>query len=149
MLYPTEPKLRYGSEAMTRISQAQAREIRLLTRRKKKPVRISIVQWDAQLITGGVWIQIPFVPPTLNVWKDWYWAKQGRYKKDLIAASPGAAAGLSAAQVPVSNSELFTTTLPIDAETRWITMHLSFLWIALVKGGVLVDDNGCLVKVPR
>jgi len=133
---------------VTRISTAEARAMGLLPDKKLKPVRISSVKWDARLIPGGVWIQIPFVPPTLNVWKDWHWAKQGRYKKDLIAAVRGMVIAMRLPRYQRATVQIIYyhgTRRRRDPVDNYAP---KFLMDALVKGGVLTDDNGDLVKVP-
>lgn len=133
---------------MTRISQAHAREMGLLSRKKKKPVRISNVKWDARPIPGGIWIQVPFVPPTLNVWKDWHWAKQGQYKNDLIAAIRGLVLAFKLPRYQLATVQIIYyhgTRRRRDPVDNYAP---KFLMDALVKGEVLEDDNGDQVKVP-
>lgn len=134
---------------MTRLSEAQARKLGILVApvKKKKPVRVSLVQWDAKLIPGGVWIQVPFVPPSLNVWKNWHWSKQHEYKQELTDAIRGL---VMAMRLP--RYRLATVQVIIYFPVRRIrdpsdNYNQKFLMDALVVGGVLEDDRGEWVQV--
>lgn len=134
---------------MTRLSVQEARRMGIIAgcQRKPKPVRLSTVQWDAKTFPGGIWLQVPFVPPSLNVWKNWHWAKQGRYKDELYQAMKLLAL---AGKLPkyeravVQIIYYHRTNRRRDPADNWAP---KFLMDALVRGGILVDDNGDLVDV--
>ncbi|TYO95140.1 hypothetical protein [Desulfallas thermosapovorans] len=134
---------------MTRIGEARARELGLLPgqAKKKKTVRVSQVQWDARHIPGGVWIQVPHVPPSLNVWKNWHWAKQQRYKQDLTEAIRGLVLAMK-----LPRYRRATVQVIIYFPVRRIrdpadNYNQKFLMDALVRGGILEDDRGDWVRV--
>jgi Holliday junction resolvase RusA-like endonuclease len=44
---------------------------------------INKAQWEIIILPGCIKITIPENMPSLNVWKNWHWAKQGRHKEQL------------------------------------------------------------------
>lgn len=136
---------------MTRLSLRQARAMGIIPagkpKRKQEP-KIYPVQWDAKIIPGGVWLQTPEVVPSLNVWKNWHWAKQGRYKQELKDAIT-----LLALAIKMPKFERTTVQIIYYHGTRRRrdpadNYAPKFLMDALVAAGILADDNGELVKVP-
>lgn len=115
--------------------------------REQPKAQLNLVQWDAKTLPGGIWLQVPFVPPSLNVWKNWHWAKQHKYKQDLYQAVRLLAL---AAKLPkyeravVQIIYYHRTERRRDPTDNWAP---KFLMDALVAGGLLVDDNGELVDV--
>jgi len=74
---------------MTRLSARQARKLGILPNPvlvKRKTIAAAN-QWDAKIISRSpgscTWIKIPLLPPSLNEWSRWYWAKRDRYLKEL------------------------------------------------------------------
>jgi len=133
---------------VTRLTEAEARRVGLLPPKKPKPVRISLVQWDAKIIMGGVWIQIPHVPPSLNVWKNWHWSKQNKYKQELTDAIQGLVWAMRLPKFTRATVQIiyyFGVSRRRDPQDNFAP---KFLMDALVRAGVLEDDNGDLVKVP-
>jgi Holliday junction resolvase RusA-like endonuclease len=132
---------------MTRISHAQARAMGLEKPKPKKPQRVSGAQWDAGTFPGGCWVQVPFVPPSLNEWSRWHWAKQKQYKDELTDN--------------VKLLTLFRKLPRYERATVLITYYHAtkrrrdridnfapkFLMDALVRAEILVDDNDDRVKV--
>lgn len=45
--------------------------------------QISRATWEVIIVPGVVKLVIPENMPSLNAWKNWHWAKQGKYKKYL------------------------------------------------------------------
>lgn len=134
---------------MTRMTVAEARKLGLIpgAGKKKRVVQLSQVQWDAKKTPNGIWIQIPFVPPSLNVWKNWHWAKQQRYKKDLTADLARLAMAMVLPcyhRASVDITYYFKTNRRRDPQDNYAP---KFLMDALVGAGILDDDNGELVKV--
>lgn len=136
---------------MTRLTTAQARRLGILPGKRSKPVAYmpkNMPRWDARTIPGGVWLQIPEVPPSLNVWKNWHWAKQARYKKGLIEAVRCLAMALKLPRhkrALVQVIHYFGTTRHRDADN----MAPKFLLDALVQGGLLVDDRAEWIELPE
>lgn len=140
---------------MTRLSVKQAQALGIpgpgIKKRRSPPKvmlpAVSAVQWDAKTFPGGIWLQVPFVPPSLNEWKNWHWAKQGKYKKDLYQA---VRLLVLAAKLPkyeratVQIIYYHATNRRRDPVDNWAP---KFLMDALVSGGILVDDCGDLVDV--
>ncbi|MCM1567079.1 MAG: hypothetical protein NC238_14310 [Dehalobacter sp.] len=139
---------------MTRLSERQARQLGIIPalgeKKKSHITRVTLqpVQWDAKTFPGGIWLQVPFVPPSLNEWKNWHWAKQGRYKKDLINAVSMLALAWRLPKFENATVQFVyyhRTNRRRDPADNYTP---KFLMDALVKGGILVDDNGDLVNVP-
>lgn len=150
---------------MTRITTKQARALGILpgpapkkqkTQQYKKnqkktraqpKVQLPVVQWDVTTFPGGFWLQVPFVPPSLNVWKNWHWAKQGRYKQELYNAIRLLKLAAKLPKYELATVQIIyyhRTNRRRDPADNWAP---KFLMDALVAGGVLVDDNGELVDV--
>lgn len=70
---------------MTRLTVTQARKMGLLGEKpkKKRSPRTTKAILEAKRIENGVLLIIPENMPSLNVWKNWHWTKQARYKKYL------------------------------------------------------------------
>jgi hypothetical protein len=138
---------------MTRLSQHQARALGIIPGPAGKgknviqKVHFPVVQWDAKTFTGGIWLQVPFVPPSLNEWKNWHWAKQGKYKKDMVSAVRMLSLACRLPQYEHATVQIIyyhRTNRRRDPADNWAP---KFLMDALVQGGILVDDNGDLVDV--
>jgi len=139
---------------MTRLDVSVLRKMRLYDEKKgkraPKPVTLPLaqVQWDAWKVQGGIWIQVPFPPVSLNEWKNWHWAKQGRYKKELTKAISDLVLFFKIPtyeQATVQVIHYFRTNRLRDPQDNYAP---KFLMDALVRAGILEDDNGELVKVP-
>jgi Holliday junction resolvase RusA-like endonuclease len=50
---------------------------------RSRRIYINQTRWDARTIPGGVVFIIPENMPSLNLWKNWHWAAQDRFKKRL------------------------------------------------------------------
>ena len=135
---------------MTRLSKAQARQLGIIAGKKKKDIPKVVrrpVQWDAKTFPGGIWLQLPEVPPSLNVWKNWHWGRQHRYKKDLYQAVRMLALAAKLPQYERAVVQVVyyhRTNRRRDPADNWAP---KFLMDALVAGGILVDDCGSLVNV--
>lgn len=88
------------------------------------------------------------MPPSLNVWLNWHWAKQGRYKKELIAAVRGLVLAFKLPRYYRATVQIIYYHQTQRRRDPVDNYAPKFLMDALVKGGVLLDDNGDLVKVP-
>ena len=135
---------------MTRLSKTQARKLDILPTRDKKPkpVRVYPVQWDAKIIPGGIWIQVPQIPPSLNVWMRWHWSKQQRYKQELTDAIRGLVMAMRLPRYRLATVQIiyyFSTVRRRDADN----MTPKFVLDALVRGGVLEDDRADWIKLPE
>jgi len=130
---------------MTRLTMRQARQLGILPGKKKVDqlkVRHSAVQWDAKTFPGGIWLQMPEIPPSLNVWKNWHWSKQGRYKKELTEAIRGLALAMKLPRyqrATVQTVIYFPVHRVRDPSDNY---NQKFLADALVRGGILEDDRG-------
>lgn len=147
---------------MTRLSLKQARQLGIITghgsasskakHRQRKPstakkTALSLVQWDAKTFPGGVWLQVPFVPPSLNDWMNWHWGKQCKYKQELADAVWKLVMAMKLPRFRRATVQIIyyhSTNRRRDPADNWAP---KFLMDALVQGGILQDDNGDLVKV--
>lgn len=138
---------------MTRLTEAQLQACGYLVPTKQKPapkppkVRLSTVQWDAKTFPGGVWLQVPFVPPSLNEWKNWSPFKVNDFKKEMyrdVGWLKLAAKLPKYERATVQIVYYHRTNRRRDKVDNWAP---KFLMDALVNGGILVDDNSDLVDV--
>ncbi len=141
-----------GWDGVTHLTLQQARALGIIPAREARQIRaprlkLNQVQWDAKIIPGGVWMQIPFVPPSLNIWKNWHWTKQNRYKHDLYDAIWKLATAMKLPKFERATVQIIyyhATNRRRDPADNYAP---KFLMDALVRGGILVDDNGDLVTV--
>jgi hypothetical protein len=106
------------------------------------------VQWGAKTFPGGVWIQIPQIPPSLNVWSRWHWAKRDRYLKQLTRDL-----GLIVKTYRLPRFEEATVQVVYyfpDARHRDKDNYGGkFFLDALRYAGILKDDNADLISLPE
>ncbi|MCG8400083.1 MAG: hypothetical protein MJA84_00635 [Firmicutes bacterium] len=135
---------------MTRISEARARELGILPPKKGSkimPKNMPTVQWDARLIPGGVWLQIPQVPPSLNVWSKWHWAKQQMHKQELTDAISGLVMAMRLPRYRLAKVQVIICFPVRRVRDPSDNYNQKFLMDALVAGGILEDDRGEWVQV--
>jgi len=135
---------------MTRLSLQQFKQLTKKGIRATKPVILPPVQvhWDAKRLPGGVWIQVPFSPVSLNEWKNWHWAKQGKYKDELAEAIGKLVLCFGLPKFERATVQIihyFKVNRRRDPSDNYAP---KFLMDALVRAGILEDDNGELVTVP-
>ncbi|OPY64106.1 MAG: Endodeoxyribonuclease RusA [Pelotomaculum sp. PtaU1.Bin065] len=134
------------------LSKREATALGLIDKRKSgttvKGTATKTCQWEANTFPGGVWIQIPFIPPSLNVWKNWHWAKQGRYKKKL-------AENIRLLKVAFNLPFYERATVQVvyffpDARERDKDNYGGkFILDALRHGGVIRNDNSDVLELPE
>jgi hypothetical protein len=133
---------------VTRISVSEARARGYIPKNEqRKPKLKTAVQWDARIIPEGVWLQIPEIPPSLNVWLTWHWSKQNRYKHDLYDA---VSALVMAYKLPKVKFAYITITYYFKTRQRRDIVDNfcpKFLCDSLVNGGLLEDDRSDWIKV--
>ncbi len=79
------------------------------------------------------------MPPSLKVWKNWHWVKQGRYKKGLTEAIRGLAMKLPRYHRATVQAIIYFPVQRIrDPADNY---NQKFLMDALVRGGILEDDR--------
>ena len=122
-------------------------------KRAPKPVTLPLVQvqWDARIIDGGVWIQIPFPLPSMNEWMKWDPFKLATYKKELSNAVYGLKLTFNLPRferVTVQSVYYFKVGRRRDSADNY---GPKLLHDALVRGGILLDDNSELIdpRVPE
>jgi len=118
-------------------------------KRADKPVTLPPVQvqWDAWKLQGGIWIQIPDPPPSLNEWMNWHWAKRGKYKDELTDDIHKLVLFFKFTRYKLATVQVihyFKTKRKRDPSDNYAP---KFLMDALVRSGVLEDDNGEMVTV--
>jgi len=138
---------------MTRLSMKQASTLGIIQdsrkqKRAKKKEHKTSAQWDAQIIPGGVWIQFPKIPPSLNEWSRWHWAKRDRYLKGLISDLQRL---VQVFRLPQFESATVQVVYYFrDARRRDKDNYSGkFLLDALRYAGVLLDDNANAVGLPE
>lgn len=133
---------------MTRISVEQARSLGILPGKKKREVPLSPVQWDAKLIPGGSWLQIPQIPPSLNEWKDWHYMMQAKYKEDLTLAISGLKMAFRLPRYERARIQVdyyFATVRERDTDNY----NGKFLIDAIKNSGLIADDNSGVLDLPK
>lgn len=118
------------------------------TKREKKPV-LTTAQWDAKIFPGGVWMQVPEIPPSLNDWKGWHHMKQHKYKQYLYDQVEKLVVAFKIPRLKYAVVNI-TYFFPSRQRRDIIDNYApKFLMDALVNGGVLLDDRSDWVEVPR
>ena len=134
---------------MTRLNAAVVRKMRLYDEKKgkraPKPVTLPTVKWDAKIFDGGVWIQIPFLLESMNKWLNWHWSVKMKYKDELSEAIHGLKLAFNLPKFKKATIQViyyFAVNRRRDYDNR----NPKFLNDALVRAGILVDDNSELVR---
>lgn len=94
-----------------------------------------------------MWIQIPYVPPSLNIWKNWHWSKQRKYKKELTDSIIKL---VIAFRLPRYHKAVVSIVYYHSTERKRDPVDNyapKFILDSLVNSGILFDDNGDVVKV--
>lgn len=133
---------------MTRITIEQARQLGILTGKQKRALPKSLVQWDAKLIPGGMWLQLPQIPPSLNDWKNWHPMMQAKYKTDLTASVSGLKMAFKLPKYPMALIQViyyFATVRKRDADNY----SGKFLLDAIKNAGLIDDDNSEVLQLPE
>ena len=133
---------------MTRLTMHQARQLGLLSAKKKREVPRPAVQWDAKTFPGGMWLQVPQLPPSLNEWKNWHHMKQGRYKKELTEAVASLKMAFRLPRYEKATVQViyyFPTVRRRDADNY----SGKFLLDAIKNGGLIMDDNSGVIELPE
>ena len=132
---------------MTRLTAAQARKLGILPNKRQRTIA-SRVQWDAKLIPGGVWLQIPEIPPSLNVWSRWHWAKRKRYLDQLSRNI-----GQLALATKLPRFERATVQVLYYFRDKRLrdkdNYSGKFILDALRYGGVIAEDNSEVLSLPE
>lgn len=104
--------------------------------------------WDAYILPDGVWLAIPFLPPSLNVWSRWHWAKRKRYLDNLgdnLAWLARAHNLPRFEQATVQVTYLFPDRRHRDKDNY----NGKFILDALRRAGILTDDRAELISLPE
>ncbi len=115
---------------------------------KKAVQKRPAASWDAYLLPGGLWLAIPFIPPSQNQYLRWHWAKRKRYLDGLGAdlARLALARRLPAfEQATVQVSYIFPDRRHRDKDNY----NGKFILDALRRAGILTDDRAELVSLPE
>ncbi len=118
---------------------------RAAVRRMRSAAR---VDYAADPLSGGAWrLTLPDLPPSLNDWQRWHWARRRRQTEDLTAALMVLVR--SARIPPLRSAEARGRCYFPDRRRRDPTnyAHWKPLWDALVRAGVLDDDDAAHLRV--
>ena len=139
---------------MTRLSVKQARAMGINIpgpapkSRAQPKVQLHQVQWDATAIPGGVWLQIPQIPPSLNEWKNWHWSRQSRYKQELTDAIK--LLTLAARLPKYERATVLIKYYFPDGRARDKDNYSGkFLLDAIRYAGIIADDNSGVIDLPE
>ena len=130
----------------TRAKKTKGRAKRRKTEERK---RRQACQWEVGTFPGGIWLQIPEIPPSLNVWQNWHPMKRHRYKKELAGAIKLLALAAGRPGYRLATVQIiyyFPDARPRDIIDNYCP---KFLMDALVNAGILDDDRSGWVEVPR
>lgn len=115
---------------------------------KSRKVYINQARWDARTIPGGVMFIVPENMPSLNIWKNWHWAAQDRFKKRLTENFKLLSLYLGCPRYERARVEVIhyhRTGNRRDADNYAPKQALD----ALRGAGVLVDDNAKVLELPE
>lgn len=131
-------------KAMVNTSKA----VRRVTKLNIKQASIRTVQWDAKNFNGGIWLQVPFIPPSLNEWSRWHWARQHQYKKDLYNAVRMLAL---AAKLPKYDKATVQIVYYFSDRRRRDKDNYNgkFLLDSLRQAEVILEDNSEVLDLPE
>ena len=134
-----------------RLTVKEARALGIIPEIRKKPAQKNprcTAQWDAKITSDGVWLQIPFLPPSLNEWKQWHWAKQGAYKRELTKAISGLKLAM---KLPLFERARVQVVyyFPDDRDRDKDNYSGKYLLDALRNAGVITDDNSKVLGLPE
>ena len=110
-----------------------------------KPFTITLVQWDARIITGGVWILIPFPLPSMNIWMKWSPFRLNAYKKELSKAVHDMKLFFKLPQFEQAKVQAVYYFKRKRRRDNADNYGPKLLHDALVRGGILLDDNSELI----
>ena len=137
---------------MTRFSEKQARMMGILDdmkpKRKRTPKKNEAIL-NARKIEDGVLLIIPENMPSLNVWKNWHWAKQATYKKDLTKLMADLSLIVGCPQYERATVEIthyFRTNRNRDSGDNYAP---KFVMDALRYAGFIIEDHSGVVRVPE
>lgn len=136
---------------MTRLTMSQARQLGILPAKKKRDIPKIIqkaVQWDAKIFPGGIWLQVPEIPPSLNEWKNWHPMKQRKYKRELTTAVSSLKMAFRLPRYERALIQIiyyFPTVRQRDADNY----SGKFLLDAIKNGGLIMDDNSGVIDLPE
>jgi len=135
---------------MTRLSAAVLRNLRLYDEKKgkrdAKPATLPLVQWDAKLLPNGIWIQIPEVLPSLNVWSKWHWKLYQDKIKELSEAIGSLKLAFKLPKLEMARVEVvyyFSTNRRRDTDNYTPKLLLD----ALRYGGIIAEDNSQVLEL--
>ena len=133
---------------MTRLTVKQARELGIIPQ-APKVARIQPVtkaKWDAKRIDGGVMLVIPENMPSFNQWKNWHWARQAQYKKELTEHIAALTLLVGRPMYQLARVEVvhyFRTRRRRDQDNQ----TPKFLLDALRYAGVIVEDHSEVLQL--
>lgn len=142
---------------MTRISTRQAKALGIIPgpkvpakkkQKAKKKEPETAAQWDVRVIPGGIWIQIPRIPPSLNEWSRWHWAKRDRYLKKLVWDLEWLVKAFGLPRFEAATVQVvyyFRTSRGRDKDNY----SGKFILDALRYAGVILDDRAELISLPE
>jgi Holliday junction resolvase RusA-like endonuclease len=133
---------------MLRLTVAEAAK---LTKRQRKPVkriRLTTATWEATVEPGRIWIQIPELPPSLNVWSRQHWTTRS---KEVARLSADLTMLRLAHKIPtvakprVQVVYYFPTKRRRDADNY----APKYLLDGLRYSGIIADDNSEVLQLPQ
>jgi crossover junction endodeoxyribonuclease RusA len=108
----------------------------------------TLAKWDAEKREDGVFLVIPVIHPSVNVWKDWHWAKRDRYLRELTENITWL---VLAKKLPLTRKATVEITYFFPDRRRRDTNNYTpkFLLDALVYAGLILDDNAKEIRQPE
>lgn len=108
----------------------------------------TLAKWDAEKREDGVFLVIPEIHPSVNVWKGWHWAKRGRYLRELTENITWL---VLARKLPLTRNAIVEITYFFPDRRRRDTNNYTpkFLLDALVYAGLILDDNAKEIRQPE
>ena len=104
--------------------------------------------WEVVKLPELIKLTLPLNLPSLNVWKNWHWSKQGRYKKQLTADLTTL---FMIAKVPTLQKAkiLVVHYFPTNRQRDDDNAVPKFLGDALKGAGFIAEDNSKVLEWMR
>lgn len=135
---------------MTRLSVKQAQALGIIPgpKPKKQSLNVTKAKWDAERMPGGVKFIIPENMPSLNVWKNWHWAKQMEYKDYLTRCIHDLTFITGKPQYEKAKIEI-THYFRVNRDRDFDNAAPKFLLDALRYARVIQEDHSGVLQLPE
>lgn len=115
----------------------------------KRVPRTTAARLGAERIEKGVKIVLPENMPSINVWKDWYWTKQWRFKKYLTQILSDLTLVVGRPRYAMARIEITHYHAVVRNRDSGDNYAPKFLLDALRYAGFIQEDHSGVLQVPE